>query len=76
MYPHPTFFARGEAHKPSPCHSPQDASGLARPAAADKLAAAMRICNETERRVVVTGDRSGATCRAFADYVMETVQKL
>ena len=49
---------------------------IARPAAADKLAAAMRICNETERRVVVTGDRSGATCRAFADYVMETVQKL
>lgn len=49
---------------------------IARPAAADKLAAAMRICNDTERRVVVTGDRSGATCRAFADYVMETVQKL
>ena len=49
---------------------------IARPAAADKLAAALRICNETERRVVVTGDRSGATCRAFADYVMETVQKL
>ena len=38
---------------------------------ADKLAAAMRECTETERRVVVTGHRDGATCREFTDYLLE-----
>ena len=40
-------------------------------AASDRLKAALDICSETERRVVVTGDRDGATCAAYADYVME-----
>ena len=40
---------------------------------ADKLARAMEICNETEKKVIVTGNRDGATCAAFADYVMETI---
>ena len=48
---------------------------IARPAAADRLAAALHICNETEKKLVVTGDRSGATCRQFADYVLETLEK-
>ena len=48
---------------------------IARPEAADKLAAALHTCNDTKRRVIVTGDRSGATCREFADYVMETLTK-
>ena len=43
---------------------------------ADKLAHAMEICNEAEKKVVVTGNRDGATCAAFADYVMDTVSKL
>ena len=38
---------------------------------ADKLAAALSACMETERRVVVTGHRDGATCEAFADYLLE-----
>ncbi len=38
---------------------------------ADRLKAALDVCSETERRVVVTGDRDGATCAAYADYVME-----
>ncbi len=46
---------------------------IARTDAADKLAAAMTVCTETEKRVVVTGDRSGATCRAFADYLLDTI---
>lgn len=46
---------------------------ISRLEAADRLAAALCICNETERRVVVTGDKNGATCREFADYVMETL---
>ena len=38
---------------------------------ADRLAAALRICTEEEKRVVVTGHRDGATCREFADYLLE-----
>ena len=44
---------------------------IAMPEKADKLAAAMRECMETERRVVVTGHRDGATCQAFGDYLLE-----
>lgn len=40
---------------------------------ADRLKAALDVCSETEQRVVVTGDRDGATCAAYADYVMETL---
>lgn len=46
---------------------------IARPEAANRLAQALRICNETEKRLTVTGDRNGATCRQFADYVLETI---
>ena len=38
---------------------------------ADRLAAALTLCGETEKKVVVTGTRDGATCREFADYVIE-----
>ena len=38
---------------------------------AKRLAYALTVCKETEKRVVVTGDRSGATCKEFADYVIE-----
>lgn len=44
-------------------------------AQADKLAKAMQIC-DTEGKVRVTGNKDGATCRAFADYLMETVKAL
>lgn len=40
-------------------------------AQAKRLSDALTVCNETEKRVVVTGDRNGATCREFADYVIE-----
>ncbi len=43
---------------------------------ADMLSKALEICNETERSVVVTGDRDGATCKEFADYVMKTLENL
>ena len=46
---------------------------IAMPESADRLARAMHICTETERRVVVTGNRDGATCHAFADYVLENI---
>ena len=43
---------------------------------ADKLAKTMEICCDTEKKVVVTGNRDGATCHEFGDYVMETLAKL
>ena len=43
---------------------------------ADKLSEALNICTETEKRVVVTGDTDGATCKEFGDYIMETIEKL
>lgn len=43
---------------------------------AEKLERAMQICTETEKKVVVTGNRDGATCKEFAEYVIETVRAL
>ena len=43
---------------------------------ADKLNKALNICTETEKRVVVTGDTDGATCKEFGDYIMETIEKI
>ena len=43
---------------------------------ADKLIKALSICNETERKVVITGHEGGATCAEFADYMMETLEQL
>ncbi len=45
-------------------------------AKADKLNKALNICTETEKRVVVTGDTDGATCKEFGDYLMETIEKI
>ncbi|MCQ2385281.1 MAG: isocitrate/isopropylmalate family dehydrogenase [Clostridia bacterium] len=43
---------------------------------ADKLARAMTICGETERKLTVTGDRNGATCQAYAEYITDTLSRL
>ena len=39
--------------------------------AAKRLSDALTVCNETEKRVVVTGDSDGATCKEFSDYLIE-----
>lgn len=43
---------------------------------ADKIKEALQICNETERKVIVTGNTDGATCEQFADYMMKTIESL
>lgn len=43
---------------------------------ANLLSKAMEICTESEKKVVVTGDRDGATTKEFSDYLMETVEKI
>ena len=40
---------------------------------ADRLAKAMKICLETEKKLVITGRNTGATCNEFAEYVMQTL---
>lgn len=37
---------------------------------ADKLAAALYICCEEEKKLVVTGTKEGNTCKEFSDYVI------
>ena len=49
---------------------------IARADKADLLDRALTLCGDTERKLVVTGDRDGATCREFADYVLETLARL
>ena len=43
---------------------------------ADKLYRALDICTITEKKVVLTGRDNGATSSQFADYMMETIEKL
>ena len=43
-------------------------------AKADLLAKAMEICTEKEKKVIVTGNRDGATAREFSDYLLQTLQ--
>jgi len=40
---------------------------------ADQLGAALTRCLESEKKLVVTGDKNGATCHAFADYVLDVL---
>ena len=51
-------------------------SHIGRAEAADRLGRALKICCETEKKVAVTGDKTGATCREFSDYLLETLQTL
>ena len=43
---------------------------------ADKLERALDICSFEEKKYVITGRDTGATCDQFGDYVMETLQNL
>lgn len=43
---------------------------------ADKLYKALDICTVTEKKLTITGRDDGATCTAFADYIMETINKM
>lgn len=43
---------------------------------ADKLYQALDICTVTEKKVVTTGRNTGSTSAEFADYLMETIEKM
>ena len=43
---------------------------------ADQLFKALDICGQTEKKLVITGRDTGATSADFADYIMETIEKM
>ena len=43
---------------------------------ADKLERALDICSFEEKKLVITGRDTGATCEEFAEYVMSTLKSL
>ncbi len=43
---------------------------------ADRLERALDICSFEERKLTVTGRDTGASCKEFANYVMETLKKI
>ncbi len=43
---------------------------------ADRLERALDVCTFEEKKLVITGRPTGATCREFGDYVMETLKSL
>ena len=43
---------------------------------ANRLERALDICTFEEKKLVITGRNTGATCEAFGNYVMETLQAL
>ena len=43
---------------------------------ADKLFKALEICGQTEKKIALTGRDTGATSAEYADYLMETIEKL
>ena len=71
----PRLIADGEGDYANPASILKAAELLLRHIAmadkADRLSAAMRLCTETERRVVMTGHRDGASCAEFGDYLLE-----
>ena len=43
---------------------------------ADKLERALDICSFEEKKLVITGRDTGATCEQFGEYVMDTLKKI
>ena len=73
----PRMIERGDGDYANPSSMLKAAEMLLRHIAkkdkADRLQKAMKICLETEKKLVITGRNTGATCNEFADYVMETL---
>ena len=43
---------------------------------ADKLYRALNICTVEEKKLIITGRNTGATCTEFANYIMETLKNI
>ena len=76
----PRMVAEGRDIYADPCSMLRAAvmllNHVGRNAKAAMLERALDICMLEEKRLSITGRSDGATCSAFGDYVMETVEKL
>lgn len=76
----PRMVKEGRAKYADPCSMLRAVvlllSHIGYQAESDKLAKALDICMFEEKKLVMTGRDTGATAEQFADYVMETIEKL
>ena len=76
----PRMVAEGRDIYADPCSMLRAAvmllNHVGRNAKAALLERALDICMIEEKRLTITGRSDGATCSAFGDYVMETVERL
>ena len=76
----PRMVAEGRAKYADPCSVLRAAvmllSHIGRQELADKLERALDICSFEEKKLVITGRDTGATCEEFANYVMDTLKAL
>ena len=75
----PRMVAEGRAKYADPCSMLRAAvmllSHIGYQAEADRLERALDICSFEEKRLVITGRDTGATCEEFANYVMDTLKR-
>ncbi|MCR5264165.1 MAG: isocitrate/isopropylmalate dehydrogenase family protein [Clostridiales bacterium] len=76
----PRMIAEGRGIYADPCSMLRAAvmllSHIGRDAEASKLEKALDICMFDEKKYVITGRDTGATCEQFAEYVMDTLEAL
>lgn len=76
----PRMVAEGRAQYADPCSMLRATvlllSHIGYQQEADKLSRALDICMFEEKKLVVTGRDTGAACKAFGEYVMQTIQAL
>ena len=76
----PRMVAEGRAKYADPCSMLRATvmllSHIGRQTEADKLERALDICMFEEKKYVITGRDTGATCDEFAKYVMDTIKSL
>lgn len=76
----PRMVAEGRGKYADPCSMLRACvmllSHIGKQEKADRLERALDICCFEERRLTITGRDTGATCKAFGNYVMETLVRL
>lgn len=74
----PRMVSEGRAAYADPCSMLRAVvmllSHIGRTDLANRLERALDICSFEERRLVITGRPDGASCREFADYVLQTMR--
>ncbi len=76
----PRMVTEGRAKYADPCSmlraSVMLLSHIGYQALADRLERALDVCSFEEKRLTITGRDTGATCEEFANYVMETLERV